>query len=50
MERVDPATVSIFILVYVAIQIGIGLWVARGVKTEEDFFLAGRKLGGGSPV
>ncbi|KAF0181872.1 MAG: hypothetical protein IV086_12085 [Hyphomonadaceae bacterium] len=45
MERVDPATVGFFIVVYVAIQIGIGLWVARGVKTEEDFFLAGRSLG-----
>lgn len=45
MERVDPTTVGFFIVVYVAIQIGIGLWVARGVKTEEDYFLAGRSLG-----
>lgn len=45
MERVDPAAVGFFIVVYVAIQIGVGLYIARNVKTEEDFFLAGRRLG-----
>lgn len=45
MDRVDPASLGIFIVVYVAIQVGIGLYVARNVKTEEDFFLAGRSLG-----
>lgn len=45
MDRVDPGLLGLFIVLYVAIQIGIGLYVARGVKTEEDFFLAGRKLG-----
>jgi len=45
MEHVDPTAVGFFIVVYVALQIGIGLWVARGVKTEEDYFLAGRSLG-----
>jgi SSS family transporter len=45
MDRIDPTLVGVFIVLYVAIQIGVGLYVARGVKTEEDFFLAGRKLG-----
>jgi SSS family transporter len=45
MERVDPAAVGFFIVVYVAIQIGVGLYISRNVKTEEDFFLAGRRLG-----
>lgn len=45
MERVDPAAVGIFIVVYVAIQIAVGLYTSRNVKTEEDFFLAGRRFG-----
>lgn len=45
MDRIDPAAVGFFIVVYVAIQIGVGLYISRNVKTEEDFFLAGRRLG-----
>jgi len=45
MERVDPAAVGFFIVVYVAIQIAVGLYISRNVKTEEDFFLAGRRFG-----
>lgn len=32
-------------LAFIAIQLGIGVWASRRVKTEEDFFVAGRKLG-----
>jgi len=35
------------ILVYVVAQIGIGLYVARRNKSEEDYLLAGRSLGMG---
>lgn len=31
-----------FIAIYVLIQIGIGLYLARNIKTDTDFFLAGR--------
>ena len=33
------------ILIYVSIQLGIGWWVSRFIKTEKDYLLAGRKLG-----
>ncbi|TVQ68144.1 MAG: sodium:solute symporter [Balneolaceae bacterium] len=33
------------ILVYILIQLLIGWWVSRSIKTELDYLLAGRKLG-----
>lgn len=30
---------------FVAVQIGIGVWASRRVRTEADFFVAGRRLG-----
>lgn len=33
------------VVAYVAVQIGLGLWVARRVRSEADFLLAGRSLG-----
>lgn len=45
MPQVNPLLLSACILVYVAIQIGVGLYIARGVKTEKDYFLAGQKFG-----
>jgi Na+/proline symporter len=32
-------------LVYLGLQLGIGVWVSRRVRSESDYFLAGRKLG-----
>ena len=31
--------------VYVLLQLGIGVWVARRIKDEDDYLVAGRKLG-----
>lgn len=45
MAQVNPAILSACIVLYVAVQIGVGLYVARGVKTEQDYFLAGRRMG-----
>ncbi len=33
------------ILVYISIQLAIGWWVSRTIKTEVDYILAGRQLG-----
>ena len=33
------------ILVYVLAQLAIGVWVSRRIATEEDYFVAGRRLG-----
>jgi solute:Na+ symporter, SSS family len=33
------------ILIYVLVQLGIGWWVSRYIKTEADYILAGRQLG-----
>jgi Na+/proline symporter len=35
------------ILVYVLLQLAIGFWASRGIKTEQDYLLAGRNLGPG---
>jgi Na+/proline symporter len=31
--------------VYLALQFGIGIWVSRRIRTEDDYLLAGRRLG-----
>ncbi|MBI1187010.1 MAG: sodium:solute symporter [Alphaproteobacteria bacterium] len=36
---------ALLIVLYVAVQLGIGLWVSRRVKTDADYFVAGRSLG-----
>ena len=33
------------ILLYVVAQLGIGAWVARRIRTEDDYLVAGRRLG-----
>jgi Na+/proline symporter len=33
------------IFAYLAIQLGIGIWVSRRIRTEEDYLIAGRRLG-----
>jgi Na+/proline symporter len=33
------------ILAYLAIQFGIGIWASRRVRTEDDYLIAGRRLG-----
>jgi Na+/proline symporter len=37
--------IPLAIFAYLAAQLGIGLWVARRIKTEEDYLVAGRRLG-----
>lgn len=41
----NPLLVGISI--YVLCQLAIGIWVARRVRTEDDYLLAGRRLGPG---
>jgi len=33
------------IILYFAVIIGIGVWSSRRIRSQEDFFLAGRGLG-----
>ena len=35
------------LLVYCVLQVAVGLWIGRRVKTSGDFFVAGRALGPG---
>jgi Na+/proline symporter len=35
------------VLLYVLAQLGVGAWVARRIRTEDDYLVAGRKLGYG---
>ncbi|MEZ5892926.1 MAG: hypothetical protein R3C58_07265 [Parvularculaceae bacterium] len=45
MQGINSIELAIFIALYVAAQIAVGLWFARGAKSEKDFFLAGGRLG-----
>lgn len=53
MERPAPYSprpmdpVLLGIAAYVAAQFAIGMWVSRRVSTEDDYFVAGRRLGMG---
>ena len=38
-----PALVAM--LAYLALQLGIGVWISRRIRTESDYLLAGRNLG-----
>lgn len=38
------------IILYVVAQLGIGAWVARRIRTEDDYLVAGRSLGYGLAV
>jgi Na+/proline symporter len=33
------------IAAYLALQLGIGVWIARRIRNESDYLLAGRSLG-----
>ena len=37
----------VLLIVYSALQIGLGVWIGRRVHTAKDFFVAGRALGPG---
>jgi SSS family transporter len=41
----DPFATGVMITLYVVAQMGIGLYMARNVKSETDFYVAGRSLG-----
>lgn len=45
MPEVNPLLLSAGVVLYVAVQIAVGLWVSRGIRTERDYFLAGQKMG-----
>ncbi len=42
---VHIAVLLVWIVFYLLLNLGVGLWAARRVKTTEDFVLAGRRLG-----
>lgn len=35
----------LFVLLYLVLQLGIGVWVSRRIRTETDYLIAGRNLG-----
>ncbi len=45
MGAINSGLMAALIVGYVALQLGVGLWVSRRVKTDTDYFVAGRRLG-----
>ncbi|MBU6373797.1 MAG: sodium:solute symporter [Alphaproteobacteria bacterium] len=45
MPPIDPLIAGLVLGAYILLQIGIGVWFGRNVRTDEDYFLAGRRLG-----
>ncbi len=45
MDDLSRAELLFFIAGYVAIQIAVGLWFARGTKSDTDYYIAGGRLG-----
>ena len=48
MPHVSSGSVSLslaMLLLYVALQLGVGMYVSRRVRTEDDYLVAGRSLG-----
>ncbi|NWG53758.1 MAG: sodium:solute symporter [Hydrogenophilaceae bacterium] len=41
----DTLLSAVFIVLYVAVQLAIGVWVSRRVSSETDYFVGGRRLG-----
>ena len=41
-----PVSLSVILIIFAAVM-AIGLWAARRVKSEDDFFLGGRRFGKG---
>jgi Na+/proline symporter len=37
--------VLIALFLFVALQLGVGFWAARSIRTEDDYLVAGRRLG-----
>jgi Na+/proline symporter len=42
-RQLNPLVLGI--AAYIALQFGIGLWVSRRIRTEDDYLVAGRSLG-----
>lgn len=38
------------VIAYIGLQLGLGLWLSKGVRDEQDYLLAGRSLGLGFAV
>jgi SSS family transporter len=34
-----------FVLLYLMLQLALGVWISRGITTESDYLIAGRRLG-----
>ena len=41
----DKGSLGAFIVLYVLVQVGVGVWWGRKTRSEADYFLAGRWLG-----
>ncbi len=45
LVRCGPQVVWLVGVVFLVVQVAIGAWASRRIKSEDDFFVAGRRLG-----
>ncbi len=45
MEKLPPAQLTLFLTLYVLVQVVIGIWAGRGAQSETDYYLGGRGVG-----
>lgn len=45
IETIPMAAVLIFLFAFVAVQLAVAVWTSRRIATEDDFLIAGRRLG-----
>ncbi|MFN0022345.1 MAG: sodium:solute symporter family transporter [Parvularculaceae bacterium] len=45
MEQLPAGQLTIFLALYVLVQVAIGIWAGRGAKSTTDYYLGGRRVG-----
>ena len=45
MDRLPAGQLTLFLALYVLLQVAIGIWAGRGAKSETDYYLGGRGIG-----
>lgn len=45
LDKLPAGQLTLFLVLYVLLQVAIGIWAGRGAKSETDYYLGGRGVG-----